>query len=431
MLHPSPEPALLSPRSNFKAKAAIAAAISLRSYLLVTPDDSAAAPITLTFPDIELAHSWPLDSLPWAAFSKVSAPVEHPVMLLDEALVAELQPQLQLISPELPESKRKIHKAAALAFLYILMTICRGSPPASHTFTMRSTIPIAAGLGSSASISVCIAAAVLTLTGHLPAPSAAGTADADVRLELINTWAFVGELCIHGNPSGVDNTVATRGRAVLFKRKQRGQPPTVTPLNDFPVLPLLLVNTKQSRSTATEVAKVQTLLDAFPSVINPILDAVDRITETAHELIAGLGTGESHGANVIESLGSLVRLNHGLLVTLGVSHPRLERIRTLVEEAGVGYTKLTGAGGGGCAITLLAEGSKAALPGLEERLEEEGFAKYETLLGGPGVGILEAGPGSAGGIKVPTQKDFLTAGGTAGVEGLVGASDESKGWKYW
>lgn len=34
------------------------------------------------------------------------------------------------------------------------------------------------------------------------------------ELELINSWAFQGEMIIHGNPSGVDNAVGTWGEAL-------------------------------------------------------------------------------------------------------------------------------------------------------------------------------------------------------------------------
>lgn len=48
----------------------------------------------------------------------------------------------------------------------------------------------------------------------------------------------------------------------------------------------------------------------------------------------------------------LVRLNHWLLNALGVGHSSLDII--VKESAAVGLSsKLTGAGGGGCAITVL------------------------------------------------------------------------------
>jgi len=40
-------------------------------------------------------------------------------------------------------------------------------------------------------------------------------------LKTINDWAYLGEKCIHGNPSGVDNTVATFGGGVVFRKERR------------------------------------------------------------------------------------------------------------------------------------------------------------------------------------------------------------------
>jgi len=50
----------------------------------------------------------------------------------------------------------------------------------------------------------------------------------------------------------------------------------------------------------------------------------------------------------------LIRDNHAHLVTLGVSHPSLEMIVASTGSKPFNLaTKLTGAGGGGCALTLI------------------------------------------------------------------------------
>lgn len=46
-------------------KAAMAAAISLRSYLLVTTLSKSQRTITLNFRDLGLSHTWDIDTLPW------------------------------------------------------------------------------------------------------------------------------------------------------------------------------------------------------------------------------------------------------------------------------------------------------------------------------------------------------------------------------
>ncbi|KAI4180813.1 MAG: hypothetical protein L6R41_007004 [Letrouitia leprolyta] len=421
-------------------KPAMAATISLRSYLLVTGLAKPHRTITLRLPDIGLEHTWNIDDLPWSIFSHPSKKKRYHDLVdrLDPELVEAMQPHLLSLSPNAPVENRKVHKHAASAFLYLLLSLGSNDFPAC-IYVLRSTIPIGAGLGSSASICVCLSSAILIqlriISGPHPDQS---REEAELQLEWINRWAFVGEMCIHGNPSGVDNTVATGGKAVVFRRGDHNRPQIVTPLRKFPELPLLLVNTRQSRSTSAEVARVAAMKRTYPAVTEPILEAISGITESAYELI----TSSSFDANdrgSVETLGELMKVNHGLLVALGVSHPKLERIRDIADSVGVGWTKLTGAGGGGCAITLLSsEASPSTLKRLEEKLCDEGFERYETKLGGDGVGVLwpavmHKGFGNEAGEEI-SQEKFLNAVGREVEEILgIGTNTHKKqdGWKFW
>lgn len=363
---------------------------------------------------------------------------------------------MESISPHATASERKIHQASAAAFLYLYLSLGNQTSP-GFIYTLRSTIPIGAGLGSSASIFVCIATALLIQCRALSGPHPDQMAEeAEKQIERINRWAFVGEMLIHGNPSGVDNTVASGGKAVLFKRADYEQPPLVKPLRNFPELPLLLVDTRQPKSTAAEVAKVALLKKTQPQIANPILDAIDNVTESAHSLIESEGFDSKDPANLAK-LGELVSINHGLLVSLGVSHPKLERFRQLVDETDVGWAKLTGSGGGGCAFAILKPDTlqtddentpvaqqkpsrASALVELEKGLGAAGFEKYETTLGGDGVGVLwpavlHNGSEEVGGEEIDQDK-FVAADGREGVESLVGVNGGEQGavregWKFW
>ncbi|KAL4878449.1 ribosomal protein S5 domain 2-type protein [Aspergillus karnatakaensis] len=420
-------------------KAAMAAAISLRSYLLVTTLSKSQRTITLNFRDTGLNHTWNIDDLPWDLF-------KHPtkkkyyydlVTTLDTELYDAIQPHVQDISADAPDEMRKIHRNSASAFLYLFLSL--GSPQsAGAIYTLRSTIPIGAGLGSSASVCVCMSSALLLQIRTLAGPHPDQPPDeAEVQIERINRWAFVGEMCIHGNPSGVDNTVSAGGKAVIFRRGDYSKPPSVVSLPTFPELPLLLVDTRQARSTATEVAKVGALRKEWPVVTESILDAIDSVTASAEQVIRAPSSG-GLSENTLQQLGTLIRINHGFLVSLGVSHPRLERIRELVDYADIGWTKLTGAGGGGCAITLLRPEVKGeSLQKLKTQLDDENFGIYETTLGGDGIGVLwpavlRNGSDEEGGEEIDQQK-FENAVGTEGIERLVGVGVQEKreGWKFW
>ncbi|TID27842.1 mevalonate kinase [Venturia nashicola] len=439
-------------------KTAIAAAISLRSYLLVTFLSKSKRTVTLKFPDIALDHTWNIDDLPWATFSKPGKKRSYYdlVTSIDPELMESLRPHITSVSPKAPEDTRKIHHSSVTSFLYLFLSL--GSPKSPPcVYTLRSTIPIGAGLGSSGSIAVCLSCALLlqirALSGpHQDQPSE----ESELQIERISRWAFVAELCVHGNPSGVDNTVSAGGKALFFQRPNYSKPPIVRPMRDFPELPLLLVNTGQTRSTATELAKVEKLKVTHPQTTNLVLDAIDSVTRSAFDLITQADF-DPDDPDSLQHLGELITLNHGLLVSLGVSHPKLERIRALIDHTGIGWTKLTGAGGGGCAITILKPSSTTntvtdpthradVLTALENSLEAEGFTKFETTLAGDGVGVLwpavlQNASMEEGGEEIDQEK-FLNAVGNEGIEALVGVtagddlvvgSEEAirEGWKFW
>ncbi|KAF3005725.1 Mevalonate kinase [Curvularia kusanoi] len=464
-------------------KSAIAAAISLRSYLHVSFLSKSNRTVRLRFPDIQMEHEWNIDDLPWEAFSKAGKKKYYYDLVteLDPDLMAAIKPFIEEVSPKAPESLRKIQHASACSFLYLFLSLAsRKTPPC--VYTLRSTIPIGAGLGSSASISVCLSAALLMQIRALSGPHQdQPPQECELNIERINRWAFVGEMCIHGNPSGIDNTVSSGGKAVLYQRMGEGKPPRVEPLHNFPELPLLLVNTRQSRSTATEVAKVGALLKAHPTLAENILESIGMITESAYKLLNSPDFDPTSHAS-LKHLGELVTINHGLLVSLGVSHPKLERVRELIDHTGIGWTKLTGAGGGGCAISIIkpkppaltnghsngdhelssdesdvsseagcaasiiSNGTKLKhkiLDSLEVKLENEGFEKFETTLAGDGVGILwpavlHNGNEEEGGEEIDQEK-FLMAEGNVGIERLVGVAgprrrltkEVREGWKFW
>ncbi|KAJ5874523.1 uncharacterized protein N7529_002953 [Penicillium soppii] len=420
-------------------KPAIAAAISLRSYLLVTTLSKSRRTVQLNFRDIGLNHTWEIDTLPWNVFQQPSKKRSYYSVVdsLDSQFLEAIMPHAEAVSKHLPEKQRKIHIKSATAFLYLFLSLGSSKSP-GFIYTLRSTIPIGAGLGSSASVCVCLSAALLLQIRALAGPHPdQPLKEAEMQIEHINRWAFVGELCIHGDPSGVDNTVSASGKAVMFQRNASG-PPCVIPLTLFPKLPLLLVDTQQERSTARQLEKVKTLKTNHPEITEIILDGIGKIATSALELISSPDLSGSGNPDALGHWGTLIGMNHGLLVSLGVSHPSLERIRELVDYANIGWTKLTGAGGGGCAMTLFRPDIEdQTIEELERKFTVEGFETYETILGADGVGVLwpavfrNGTDGKA--YDEIDQKLFENADGVQGINQLVGVGvqDNREGWEFW
>ena len=114
----------------------------------------------------------------------------------------------------------------------------RNVPRPSLNVAARSSLPVGAGLGSSASYSTCVAT-ILLLThrriavpalplpnvepsqsdpGHIHVSHEGRRALTKDIVDEVNRWALIAEKVLHGNPSGVDNAVAVYGGALAFTK---------------------------------------------------------------------------------------------------------------------------------------------------------------------------------------------------------------------
>jgi mevalonate kinase len=80
-----------------------------------------------------------------------------------------------------------------------------------------------------------------------------------------------------------------------------------------------------------------------------------------------------HHMNDANRLGELMNMNHALLEVLGVGHPQLSRLILAARAAGAYGAKLTGAGGGGCMISICPKHLKSRVTGAIEACDSRAF----------------------------------------------------------
>ncbi|TPX31287.1 hypothetical protein SmJEL517_g05329 [Synchytrium microbalum] len=343
-------------------KTALASALGLRTYAwLKTRHDGLAV---LHFPDVGLTKSWNIQDV----VAKLAVdPIPGKPIPMSSTVGASLG---SLLSDVTSGNSRQ----AALAFLYMLARIhpqCSGVE-----VIVRSALPIGAGLGSSASYSVCAAAGLLLAAHAIQPIQPPSTSFAHDELISINEWAFISEKILHGTPSGIDNSLCTFGGAQLFAKGD------LQPLKGFTSLRFLLINTCVPRDTKKQVENVRKRKEQLPAIMHPLMDAVQGVTESCKEAFAQIPI---HRPTIISTMETLIDINHGLMVAAGVSHPSLETVRRITSQHGL-VSKLTGGGGGGCAIALIRDDtSDETIHQIATELQAQGMESFETTVGGSGV----------------------------------------------
>jgi mevalonate kinase len=201
------------------------------------------------------------------------------------------------------------------------------APEPDATLTVRSTIPIASGLGSGTAVSTAL---IRALAGFLGRP--VGTAD-------VSALVFEVEKIHHGTPSGIDNTVVVYEQPVYFVR---GRP--VERLTVGAPFTLVIGDTGVRSSTRRVVEQVRRAWQRSPAHYDALFD---QIGDTANQARRAIEAGR------IDLLGRLMDDNHEFLIELGVSSPELDELVEAARLCGAMGAKLSGAGQGGNMIALV------------------------------------------------------------------------------
>ena len=247
-----------------------------------------------------------------------------------------------------PEQRRSFEKAAG-AILDELGLADRGI-----RIEVFPDVPRGMGLGSSAALAVAI---VRALDRHFQL----GLADDE-----INRLAFQSEVIAHGQPSGIDNTMATYAKPLVFRK---GTPPLVELLNIPQPLSLVVGMTRTQGLTAKSVGRVRDAWKKQPRLYEKIFDDIDALVLQSVSALQD---------NDVKSVGEMMNVCQGLLNALQVSTPELERVIEIAREAGAVGAKLTGGGGGGSMVALCNGNAND----IQAALEQQGFQTIPIRVGG-------------------------------------------------
>ncbi|MCB0305448.1 MAG: hydroxymethylglutaryl-CoA reductase, degradative [Calditrichaeota bacterium] len=214
-------------------------------------------------------------------------------------------------------------------------------------------IPRAMGLGGSAALAVAI---IRALSAHYKL---------DLSDEQVNDLAYRSEQIVHGTPSGIDNTMATYGKFILFKK---GDPPLMKHLEVPQPIPIVIGITGVESLTAKMVANVRRAWEKNKMMYDKIFSEMNALTLRAVKAVKNYD---------LATLGDLMNINQGLLNALQVSSWELEELIQIARNSGALGAKLTGGGGGGAMIALCPEHPER----VADAMRKAGYRAMVTQIG--------------------------------------------------
>ncbi len=230
------------------------------------------------------------------------------------------------ISIDSSNNLEKVQQKFMKPFFYIAQkAVKENSIKNGIELVLESEIPPGVGLGSSSAACVAATASVNGLFCKLS------------KNEVVKI-AVQAERTIFEQNSGADSSVSTFGGLVSYDLKNGFE--NISSRND---LSFIISNSAQVHNTQDVVRQVKNFKEKNDELFNKLCKLEIDIVDDAMLSLKD---------NDLNKLGSLMLKNHDLLKQIGIS---TEKIDLLVQEAKkTAYgAKITGAGGGGCIISLI------------------------------------------------------------------------------
>ena len=220
------------------------------------------------------------------------------------------------------------------------------------------SLPGFSGLGASAASSVAIARATAQELGM------------SFSDEKINQIAYEAEKAYAGNPSGIDNTAATFGGLLWFRKNFGGGSDIIEKLAIQKPVEIIIGSTGIVANTKAMVEGVAERKRKNPQKYDLLFRQAEELAFEGRKALLEFN---------LKKVGKLMDENHHLLQEIEVSCDKLDRLVDVAREQGAYGAKLTGGGGGGC-MTALTPGVE-----LQEKvarsIEKEGFEVLRTKVG--------------------------------------------------
>ena len=223
---------------------------------------------------------------------------------------------------------------------------------------LGGNLPGFSGLGASAASSVAIARAI------------AEEFDLELSNEQINDIAYEAEKAYAGNPSGIDNTAATFGGLIWFRKNLAGGSNMIEQLSIREPVEIVICNTGIVANTKAMVAGVGERKKSYPKKYTALFKQAEELAFIARKALEAFD---------LRKVGKLMNVNHRLLQEIEVSCKELNFLVNLALEQGAFGAKLTGGGGGGCMVALTP--GKELQETVASAMEQQGFKVLRTKIG--------------------------------------------------